>query len=569
MSEPLLSVENVWITFSTGTVPAVRGVTYSVNAGEVLAVVGESGAGKTVTALSLLGLLPRGATVTGRALLRDRDLLTLSPPELRSVRGNDIGMIFQEPMSALNPVLTIGSQITEAIRTHQPVSAATARRRATELLDLVRLPDARQRLRAYPHELSGGQLQRIVIAMAIANDPALIIADEPTTALDVTVQAGILELLRDLRTQLDTAILLITHDMGVVADLADRVVVMRDGHVVEQGDVGRVFTEPQEDYTKQLLGAVISLGHSATLGVERALHDNLHTDTETHIAVEEHPATRSVPDTATTDPILHLDNLSVTYGGRLRPITVHAVDTVSLHVDPGEILGLVGESGSGKTTIANAATGLLTPTHGVVRVSGTDLRRASRALRRHIGLIFQDPLSSLNPRATVAASIAEPIRLHRTLRGPAVDNRVNDLLETVALPADLRTRYPHELSGGQRQRVCIARALALNPDLLIADEPTSALDVSVQARILDLLRTLQREHGFACLFISHDLAVIEQLADRVAVMHRGHIVETGPTAAVLSNPLHPYTQRLLAAAPVADPIEQARRRDAWRRLNVE
>jgi peptide/nickel transport system ATP-binding protein len=331
--------------------------------------------------------------------------------------------------------------------------------------------------------------------------------------------------------------------------------------------VSTIFTEPREDYTKQLLGAVVSLGHSATLGVERALGDNVHRDTETHIAVDEHPATRSVPDNAATDPVLHIDNVSVTYGGRFRPITVRAADRVNLHVDAGEILGLVGESGSGKTTVAGAATGLIAPTHGTVRVSGTDLRRAGRALRRRIGLVFQDPLSSLNPRATVAASIAEPIRLHRTLRGAAVDRRVGELLEMVALSPDLRTRYPHELSGGQRQRVCIARALALKPDLLVADEPTSALDVSVQARILDLLRDLQQRQRFACLFISHDLAVIEQLADRVAVMHRGHIVETGPTASVLNNPLHLYTQRLLAAAPVADPAEQARRRTAWRQLN--
>jgi peptide/nickel transport system ATP-binding protein len=566
----LLSVEDVTITFSTGGAPAALDVSYALAPGEVLAVVGESGAGKTVTAMSLLGLLPANATVTGRALLRGRDLYSLTPAELRAVRGNDIGMVFQEPMSALNPVLTVGAQLVEAIRAHQDVTAAAARRRAVELLGLVRLGEPERRLRSYPHELSGGQLQRVVIAMAIANDPVLLVADEPTTALDVTVQAEILELLRDLRVQLDTAILLITHDMGVVADIADRVVVMRDGQVVEQGDVTTIFTAPREDYTKQLLGAVVSLGHSATHAVEQALQGEIRQDSDTHLAAAEHPATASVPDTPAAEPVLLVADLSVTYRGRFRRISVHAADRVGLHVEPGEILGLVGESGSGKSTVAGAVTGLITPDQGVVRVGGTDIHRAGRRegrlVRRRIGVVFQDPLSSLNPRATVAASIAEPIRLHRTLSGSDVDTRVDELLEMVTLPVHLRDRYPHELSGGQRQRVCIARALALDPDLLVADEPTSALDVSVQARVLDLLRTLQRRHRFACLFISHDLAVIEQLADRVAVMHRGHVVEQGPTAAVLSKPLHPYTQRLLAAAPVADPTEQRRRRAAWREL---
>jgi peptide/nickel transport system ATP-binding protein len=574
VTSDLLSVEDVSITFSTdgaAAPPAARDVSYTLAAGEVLAVVGESGAGKTVTAMSLLGLLPATATVTGRANLRGRDLFGLSPAELRAVRGNDIGMIFQEPMSALNPVLTIGAQLVEAIRTHQDVTAAAARRRAAALLDLVRLPEPARRLRSYPHELSGGQLQRVVIAMAIANDPVLLIADEPTTALDVTVQAEILELLRDLRARFDTAILLITHDMGVVADIADRVVVMRDGHVVEEGTVSTIFTEPREDYTKQLLGAVVSLGGAATAAVERAMHgDDAHEESDNHVAAAEHPALASVPDTPAAAPVLHVDNLTVTYGGRFRPITVRAADGVGLHVEPGEILGLVGESGSGKSTIAGAVTGLIAPDHGVVRVTGTDIhhagRRAGRLVRRRIGAVFQDPLSSLNPRATVAASIAEPIRLHRALRGSEVDERVDELLEMVTLPTNLRGRYPHELSGGQRQRVCLARALALDPELLVADEPTSALDVSVQARILDLIRSLQRQQRFACLFISHDLAVIEQLADRVAVMHRGHIVEQGPTGAVLNHPLHPYTRRLLAAAPVADPTEQQRRRAAWREL---
>nr|CEL21905.1 Dipeptide transport ATP-binding protein DppD (TC 3.A.1.5.2) [Kibdelosporangium sp. MJ126-NF4]CTQ92685.1 Dipeptide transport ATP-binding protein DppD (TC 3.A.1.5.2) [Kibdelosporangium sp. MJ126-NF4] len=563
----LLELDGVEVSF--GSVHAVRSVSYSVAAGEVLAVVGESGSGKTVTAMSLLGLLPSTAKVSGRALLDGRNLYDLPPADLREVRGGAVGMVFQEPMSALNPVFTIGDQLVESIRTHQDLSAADARTRAIELLGLVGLPEPERRFRSYPHELSGGQLQRIVIAMAVANEPKLLIADEPTTALDVTVQAEILELLRDLRSRLKTAILLITHDMGVVADLADRVVVMYDGQVVEQGTVTEIFAAPREKYTQELLGSVISLGSRATEGVERALVSDL-VVRENHLAASEHPATESVPDVPATKPVLRVEELSVVYGGRFRAITVRAADRVSLHIEPGEVLGLVGESGSGKSTVAGAVTGLIKSTGGCVRINDVDIARvrgrAAKALRRQIGMVFQDPLSSLNPRTPVGESVAEPILLHKALKGSDVDKRVASLLESVQLSASLRTRYPHELSGGQRQRVCIARALALNPDLLIADEPTSALDVSVQAKVLDLFRELQKEHGFACLFISHDLAVIEQLAARVAVMHRGHVVEQGPTNGVLAEPIHPYTQRLLAAAPVADPEEQRRRREAWRQL---
>jgi len=562
----LLELHDVSVSF--GSTQAVRSAGFSVGTGEVVAVVGESGSGKTVTAMSLLGLLPGNAEVSGRALLSGRDLYTTTPPELRAVRGNDVGMVFQEPMSALNPVFTIGDQLVEAIRVHQP--GVDARRRAIELLGLVGLPSPQQRFRAYPHELSGGQLQRIVIAMAVANEPKLLIADEPTTALDVTVQAEILELLRELRARLGMAVLLITHDMGVVADLADRVVVMHDGRVVETGDVTSIFGSPREEYTRQLLGSVISLGAAVTEGVERALSAPV-VVTGDHLAAAEHPATRSVPDVPASSPLLTVDGLSVTYRGRFRQVAVHAADDVSLHIEPGEVLGLVGESGSGKSTVARAVTGLIAPTAGSVRIGGVDIAtargRAAKALRRRIGVVFQDPLSSLNPRATVGDSVGTPIRLHRALRGPDVDSRVGELFDAVRLSAALRTRYPHELSGGQRQRVCLARALALRPDLLVADEPTSALDVTIQARILDLLRELRDEFGFACLFISHDLAVIEQLAGRVAVMHRGRVVEQGPAKAVLTEPAHPYTRRLLAAAPVADPAAQRRRREAWRQLD--
>ncbi|SEC59050.1 peptide/nickel transport system ATP-binding protein [Amycolatopsis tolypomycina] len=541
----LLRLHDVAVSF--GDVEAVRGVGYEVHAGEVVAVVGESGSGKTVTAMSLLGLLPPTARVTGRAELAGRDLYALTPAELREVRGGDVGMVFQEPMSALNPVFTIGDQLVEAIRTHQPLAAPAARERAIELLTLVGLSDPRQRFRSYPHELSGGQLQRVVIAMAVANEPKLLIADEPTTALDVTVQAEILELLRDLRERLGTAILLITHDMGVVADLADRVVVMHDGRVVEQGPVETIFAAPAEEYTRELLGSVVSLGSAVTT----------------------HPVA-SIPDVPAVAPLLRVENLSVTYRGRFRTLSVHAAAGVNLHVEPGEVLGLVGESGSGKSTVARAVAGLLAPSAGSVRIGDADITRvrgrAAKALRRRVGVVFQDPLSSLNPRTTVGESVATPLRLHGAVRSSEVDKRVAELLSAVQLSPSLAGRYPHELSGGQRQRACIARALALRPDLLVADEPTSALDVTIQARILDLLRELRQEFGFACLFISHDLAVIEQLADRVAVMHQGRVVEQGPAKEVLTAPAHPYTQRLLSAAPVADPQAQRRRREAWRQL---
>jgi peptide/nickel transport system ATP-binding protein len=563
VSSPLLVLEDVSVRFTGSSAPAADEVSYSLAAGEVLAVVGESGSGKTVTAMSLLGLLPSIASVTGRATLAGRDLFTLSASDLRAVRGGSVGVVFQEPMTALNPVFRIGDQLAEVVRVHRECTAAQAKQRAIELLTLVGLPSPASRVRAYPHELSGGQLQRVVIAMAVANEPALLIADEPTTALDVTVQAEILALLRDLRGRLDAAILLITHDMGVVADLADRVVVMHNGRVVEQGPVADIFRAPAEDYTKLLLSSVVSLSTPPPADLPPALEHSAGVIARgTHVAVTSHPADRSVPDLPLDDPALRLADLTVTYGRRFR-----AVDHVSLHVERGEVLGLVGESGSGKSTIASAITGLVAPSGGVISVAGTDITtlrgRALKEARGRIGMVFQDPASSLNPRATIARSIAQPLLLHGTLRGAALTRRVDDLLDLVQLSPSLRERYPHELSGGQRQRVGIARAIALDPSLLIADEPTSALDVSVQARILDLFRSLQTELRFACLFISHDLAVVERLASRVAVMHRGRVVELGPARDVLTEALHPYTRRLLAAAPVADPDLQRARREAF------
>ncbi|GAA3451759.1 dipeptide ABC transporter ATP-binding protein [Dactylosporangium matsuzakiense] len=531
---PLLAVRGLGVSFAGR--PVVRDVSFTAGRGEVLAIVGESGSGKTVTALSLLGLLPGNAEVTGSALLDGTDLFTVSPARRRAIRGKDVAMVFQEPMSALNPVFTCGYQVREALRT-----ARFARARTLELLELAGLSDPARIARSYPHELSGGQLQRVVIAMAIANDPALLIADEPTTALDVTVQAEVLGLLRDLKARIGMSLLLITHDMGVVADLADRVVVMRDGRIVEQNDVTTLFAAPSAGYTRELLGAVAAAP----------------------------PSKKPTPQAA---PVVRLIGATATYRGRFRSPPVRAVDDVSLEVGAGEVLGLVGESGSGKSTLAALITGLLSPAAGRVELLGTDLatlsRPALRAARRRIGVVFQDPASTLNPRNTVGAGVAEPIELHRVLSGPALTARVCELLEAVELPAAFRSRYPHELSGGQRQRVALARALALDPELLIADEPTSALDVSVQAKILALFHRLQDERGFAAVFISHDLSVIQRVADRVAVMLHGRVVELGPAADVLTAPAHSYTKRLLAAAPVADPAEQRRRRAAWTALRA-
>jgi peptide/nickel transport system ATP-binding protein len=504
-----------------GAVQATRNVSFAVHEGEVVAVVGESGSGKTVTAMSALGLLPGKAEVTGEVRLQADDILQLDGKQLRALRGNEIAMVFQEPMTALSPVHTIGWQVAEAVKLHQ--DKTDVRQRVVELLTLVGLDRPELRSKQYPHELSGGMRQRVMIAMAIACDPKVIIADEPTTALDVTVQAEILDLLRELRSRLGTAIVLITHSMGVVADLADRVVVMYRGEIVEQGDVHKVLLEPSHEYTQRLLKAVPRLGTGKR-------------------------------EAQTAEPVLRVDGLSVVFGGH------KAVDDVSFEIGRGEVLGLVGESGSGKTTVGRCAVGLQKPTEGRIELFGHDMStlpaRKMRPLRARIGMIFQDPASSLDPRMTVAECVAEPLVLHKVKD----KGRVDELLDAVELGAQLKDRYPHELSGGQRQRVSIARALALNPDLLIADEPTSALDVSVQASILRLFLDLQQRFEFSCLFISHDLAVVDMLANRVAVMYQGKIVEQGSRADVFGAPKADYTRELLAAAPVPDPVEQRERR---------
>jgi peptide/nickel transport system ATP-binding protein len=526
--------------------PAAVGMNYDVKPGEVLAIVGESGSGKSSSSMALLGLTPPNGRVSGSVKLQGRQLIGISPGALRNVRGKDIAVIFQEPMTALNPVYTIGFQIVETLRTHFDMSPDDAKARAIELLDMVEMPTPELTFNKYPHQLSGGQRQRAMIAMAVSCDPQLLIADEPTTALDVTVQAEILDLMRNLRHRLNSAIILITHDMGVVADLADKVIVMKDGVIVEAADVQTIYTAPTHPYTQQLLAAVPHLG--------------------TGTAVETEPLKEA--RSAQAEPVLSLKNVAIEYPKRGRVPAFRAVDGVNLEVYPGEIVGLVGESGSGKTTIGRAAVGLLPAAEGELVVHGLNLTSASardlRAARRHIGIVFQDPGSSLNPRFPIGQSIGEPLLLAKEASGDELDRRVETLLDQVELPRSFRNRYPHELSGGQRQRVGIARALALQPSLLVADEPTSALDVSVQARFLELLQQLQSELKFACLFISHDLAVVDLLAHRIAVMHRGVIVEQGTRDEILRAPKDEYTKRLIAAVPLPDPAAQRARREERR-----
>jgi peptide/nickel transport system ATP-binding protein len=520
--------------------PAAKNVSFEVARGETLAIVGESGSGKSTSAMALLGLLPENSRTDGSVKLLGRELIGLKQQELRGIRGKDIAFIFQEPMTALNPVYTVGFQIVEALRTHFDLTPNEAKERAIELLAKVEMPDPAASYRKFPHQLSGGQRQRAMIAMAISCDPVLLIADEPTTALDVTVQAEILDLLRSLRERLDSAIILITHDMGVVADMADRVVVMKDGVTVETGNVVDIFASPQHVYTKALLAAVPKM-----------------------LTTTERPS--GAPAAPRVDPALSFRDVAIEYPKRGRVPAFRAAEGITFDVFPGETVGLVGESGSGKTTLGRAAVGLLPVKEGSLSVVGVDITGARakglRPVRRKTGIVFQDPGSSLNPRWPIGESIGEPLLLAREAKGRDLDRRVEELLNQVELPLSYRNRYPHELSGGQRQRVGIARALALAPDLLVADEPTSALDVSVQARFLQLLQGLQERFGFACLFISHDLAVVDELADRIVVMHRGKIVEQGAKDAILRNPQDPYTQQLIAAVPVPDPVAQRKRRE--------
>ena len=562
-NEPVLEVEGLSVSFFVDGewYPAAVDMSYEVRRGEVLAIVGESGSGKTQSSMSLLGLLPPNGRATGSAKLNGMELIGLKGASARRIRGKEIAVIFQEPMTALNPVYTIGFQIMETLRSHFVMAPKQARERALELLRLVEIPEPERRFNAFPHQLSGGQRQRAMIAQSLACDPTLLVADEPTTALDVTVQAEILKLMRDLRDRIDSGIVLITHDMGVVADMADRIIVMKDGRIVEKGDAAQIFGNPQHPYTQQLLAAVPHFGRHAA-----------RTETET-AGAEEHGDElfrrgAAIAEAAQAEPqgtpVLEIKDLVLEYPKRGSQPAFRAVDGVDLTIARGEVVGLVGESGSGKTTIGRAAVGLLPVKSGTLRVAGVDMTSAKpkelRPLRRKVGIVFQDPGSSLNPRLPIGESIGEPLYLHEKLRGKELNGRVEKLLDDVQLPRAMRNRYPHELSGGQRQRVGIARALALEPELLVADEPTSALDVSVQARVLDLFQELQQVQGFGCLFISHDLAVVEMLASRIAVMHYGRLVEVGPREQIVFNPQDPYTQRLVAAVPVPDPEEQRARR---------
>lgn len=544
--DPLLHVEDLRIGFAKEgeTTFVTHGIDFDIHEGETLALVGESGSGKSVSAMAILDLLPRTAVREGTIQWRGQDLLRADAARLRRLRGGEIGVIFQEPMTAFNPVYTIGRQISDALRLHGRLTRREAMTRAVDLLREVGIPEPERRVSSYPHQLSGGQRQRAMIAMAISGAPQMLIADEPTTALDVTVQAEILGLLRELQKSRGMAILLITHDMGVVADMADRVVVMKEGAVVEASDVYSLFDHPGEAYTRRLLDAVPK--------------------PETTATIERSPAAVVKSADAVA---LAVRNLNVRYPGSWRKPGFLAVDDVSFSVPEGKVVGLVGESGSGKSTIGKAIVGLLPVESGEIRIAGQDVAalggKTLSRVRSAYGMVFQDPASSLNPRVPIGDSIAEPLVVHRRRMSPTQRRaRVHELLDQVELPTEWASRYPHELSGGQRQRVGIARALALEPTLLVADEPTSALDVSVQAAVLDIFQELQSRLGFSCLFISHDLAVVELLAEDVVVLQHGAIVEKGNAHEVLTRPQMPYTQRLVDAAPVPDPVLQRERRAA-------
>ncbi|OBC00873.1 MULTISPECIES: dipeptide ABC transporter ATP-binding protein [unclassified Gordonia (in: high G+C Gram-positive bacteria)] len=537
---PALEVDSLRVTFDYPR-PAVSDISLRVNRREIVALVGESGSGKTMTARAAIGLLPEHAVATGSVKVDGVEVLNASERDLNAIRGTGVAMIFQEPQTALNPAQTVGWQLRQALRTHQSISRRDARRRAVELLSLVEIPDPEQRVDYYPHQLSGGQKQRVVIALALANDPALLLADEPTTALDVSVQREILDLLLRLRGRIDAGILLITHNLGVVADIADRVVVVQLGEVVERGTVFDIFARPTQPYTRQLLAAVPKLPTVDSTDDESA-------------------GAASDSDTAEGDgpvPIVAVEHVTAVHRGGFGRKPVVALDDVSLHVDPGEVVGVVGESGSGKTTLGRSIGGLTHLSGGKILVDGHDLdavdRAQLRSLRHTIAFVPQDPTASLDPRFTVAESIREPLDIQHIGTRAEQSTRVEELLDAVHLPRSFADRLPHELSGGQRQRVALARALSVRPKLLIADEPTSALDVSVQARVLELFAELQHELGFAALFISHDLAVVEQVSDRVYVLRNGRVVEHGSARDVLTRPRDEYTRALLDAVPYPDP----------------
>ena len=564
---PVLAVRDLTTSFRVDGVwtTVVKGISFAIGPRETVAIVGESGSGKSVTALSIMRLLPAAnSRVAGEILLEGRELLKLPEDQMRNVRGNQISMIFQEPMTSLNPVLTLGFQIAEALIYHRALDRAQAEAETLRILERVRIPSAKSRLHEYPHRLSGGMRQRVMIAMALACKPKLLIADEPTTALDVTIQAEILELIKLLQDEEGMSVAFITHDMGVVAEIADRVVVMLNGNAVEQAPTARLFASPHEPYTRALLAAVPLLG---------SMKGRPHP--QRFAVVDPVSGEREiVPDSASTAavserPVLEVAHLVTRFdirSGVLSRVSarVHAVEDVSFSLSAGETLALVGESGCGKSTTGRSILRLVEPNSGTIVFEGRDVRALDReglrAARCRMQMIFQDPFASLNPRKTVGGAIAEPMIVHGLLNGSEARDRVSELLEKVGLAPGMASRFPHEFSGGQRQRLCIARALALRPTLLVADEAVSALDVSIKAQVINLLMDLQAEMRLAYLFISHDIAVVERVSHRVAVMYLGEIVEIGPRAAVIENPQHPYTKRLMSAVPVPDAGRRALRR---------
>ena len=556
---PILAVRNLTTAFRVDDqwITVVKGISFEIGQSETVAIVGESGSGKSVTALSIMGLLPAAnSRVSGEILLDGRDLLKLSENRMRHVRGNLISMIFQEPMTSLNPVLTLGFQIAEALIYHRGLDRAQAEAETLRILDRVRIPSAASRLHEYPHRLSGGMRQRVMIAMALACKPKLLIADEPTTALDVTIQAEILELIKLLQDEEGMSVAFITHDMGVVAEIADRTVVMLNGNAVEQAPTAELFASPREPYTRALLAAVPRLGSMKGRPAPQRFA----------IVDPVTGAVEVVPDAGSTAavtqrPVLEVAHLVTRFdirSGVLSRVSarVHAVEDISFSLHAGETLALVGESGCGKSTTGRSILRLVEPVSGTVVFEGQDVRALDRAglraARRRMQMIFQDPFASLNPRKTVGGAIAEPMIVHGLLSRSAAHARVSELLRRVGLSPDMASRFPHEFSGGQRQRLCIARALALAPRLLVADEAVSALDVSIKAQVINLMMDLQADMGLAYLFISHDIAVVERVSHRIAVMYLGEIVEIGPRAAIMENPQHPYTKRLMAAVPVPE-----------------
>ncbi|TFV40815.1 ABC transporter ATP-binding protein [Bradyrhizobium frederickii] len=565
---PVLSVSGLTTSFMLERrwIPVVRNVSFDVAPRETVAIVGESGSGKSVTALSIMRLIPKEiGRIEGRITLAGRDLLTLPEARMKDIRGNDVAMIFQEPMTSLNPVLTIGFQIAEALIQHRGLSRAAAEAETVRLLDRVRIPAAQSRFHEHPHRFSGGMRQRVMIAMALACRPKLLIADEPTTALDVTIQAQILELLKELQQEEGMSILFITHDMGVVAEIADRTVVMYGGQAVETDTTARIFETPSHPYTRALLAAVPRLGSMD--GRARPMRFPI---VDKVTGTSDEPA--ETPDTVSTAerPLLEVAGLTTRFpirSGLFGKVSgrVHAVENVSFTLRAGETLALVGESGCGKSTTGRSILKLTEPDSGTVLIDGQDVLamngRALRDVRKHMQIVFQDPFASLNPRMSVGTAIAAPLLANGLASASQARDKVADLLLRVGLAADMAARFPHEFSGGQRQRICIARALALGPKLIVADEAVSALDVSVKAQVVNLMLDLQASMGLAYLFISHDIAVVERMSHRVAVMYLGEIVEIGPRASVFGNPQHPYTKKLMAAVPVPDPSRRGTRRD--------